>query len=293
MKIKKIALTLSLLCFVLLCIGCVYATQADSNLTSDDMNQPLEVDNKINEIKENSSSADIPSQTTNNNQKTNSAKTEKIKPDVLCDQGFPHKKSNTFKIKVYNVDDNTGKITYHKNVKLIVKVKIGKKTKIFNVKTNKKGDAKVFNVKKLKIGKYKVTVTTTDEKYQIKEKGIIIIYGKAKKSTTIKLKKGKYGIEGSKKLKKGDVASSFYEPKNGQIDKGVYADISNGKDPLNKYPHSMSIKAKFFFKNKKTGKIISKISKLTPNKFYGWKLLKVKPIKGYTPIKTKIWYLTL
>lgn len=302
MKLKNTLIVLSLICLALLCISCACAAQADDNLTvNDDSDIPLEMDSNVNDLKENSSDVSnnqaSSSSSTNSStaQSTNTGKTvttEKIKPYVLCDQGFVHKKSNTFKVKVFSYDDDTDKITYHKNVKLTVKVKIGKKTKTFNVQTNKKGEAKILNVKNLKVGSYKVTVTTTDSKYKIKENGLIVIYGKAKKTVTIKLKKTKYGIEANKKLNKKDILYSFYVPKDSQYDKGVYAEIWDIKDPLGAYPHSMITKTKFFFKNKKTGKIISKTAKLTKDKFYGWKAIKVKPIKGYTPIKTKVWYLT-
>ncbi len=62
-------------------------------------------------------------------------------------------------------------------LKIKVKVKTGKKTKTYNLKTNKKGIAKL-NVKKLKVGKHKVTIKSAN-KYCV---------AKTKKST-IKIKK--------------------------------------------------------------------------------------------------------
>lgn len=302
MKIKNILIVLSLLILVLLCVGCSFATQADDNLSIDDANVPLEADNTASDLKENTSSSSNPAQTnsttqTADNQNANSNKKQenapkKIKPNVLCDNGFVHKKSNTFKVKLWSYKESNKKFTYYKNVKLTVKVKIGKKTKVFNVKTNKKGEAKILNVKNLKVGTYKVTVTTPDKKYQIKEKGLIVIYGKAKKVTTVKLKKTKYGIESTKKLNKKDLLYVFYEPKDRQYDKGVYAETWDLKDPLGAYSHSMITKAKFTFKNKKTGKLITKTAKLTKDNFYGWKQIKVSPVKGYVPVKAKVWYLT-
>ena len=302
MKIKNMLIALSLLTLALLFVSCSFAAQADDNLTSDDINVPLKVDDATSDLKENSSSESTPTQTnstaqTADNQKTNSDKKQKnapkkIRPSVLCDQGFVHKKSNTFKVKLFSYKEDTNKFTYHKNVKLTVKVKIGKKTKVFKVKTNKKGEAKILNVKKLKVGTYRVTVTTSDEKYQIKEKGLIVVYGKAKKTATVKLKKTKYGIEARKKLNKKDILYSFYEPKDMQYDKGVYAETWDIKNPLGSYPHSMITKTKFTFKNKKTGKLITKTAKLSKDKFYGWKPIKVNPIKGYIPVKVKVWYLT-
>ena len=295
MNMKDAIILLSALSLALLCIGCVCAAQQADNLTVDDADEALEVDITGNDLKgnstgENGNPQDVSNSTKNTTTQKQKTQTKQIEPEILCDQGFIHKKSNTYKVKLFTYNGKN-KLTYPKNVKLVVKVKIGKKTKVFNVKTNKKGEAKILNVKKLKIGKYRVTIKSNDPKYKVNAKGTIVIYGKAKKKCTIVLKKGKYGIEGRKKLKKGDYIYSFYEPKDMQNPKGVYAQSSNTKG-LDTFPYSKIIKAKFTFKNKKTGKIIKKTSKLTKDKFYGWKTVMVKPIKGYTPVKTEVWYLT-
>ena len=281
----------------LLCIGCVCATEDGDNMSSTDDTPQLEANDAPDDLNGNSSGetgftdANATTSTEQSTTQQNAAKSEKIRPTVFCEQGFIHKKSKTFKVKVYSYNDDS-KLVYHKNLKLTVKVKIGKKTKTYHVKTNSKGEVKILNVKNLKVGAYKVTVTTSDKRFKIKETGHIFIYGKAKKKTTIKMKKNKYGIEATKKLNKRDILWTFYEPRDAQFKKGVYAKTYDVKDPLDAAPHSMIYKAKFYFKNKKTGKIISKTSKLKADKFYGWKDIKVKPIKGYKPIKTKVWYLT-
>ena len=281
----------------LLCIGGVCATEDGDNMSSTDNTPQLEANDAPDDLNGNSSGetgftdANATTSTEQSTTQQNSVKSEKIRPNVFCEQGFIHKKSKTFKVKVFSYNDDS-KLVYHKNLKLTVKVKIGKKTKTYHVKTNYKGEAKILNVKNLKVGAYKVTVTTSDKRFKIKETGHIFIYGKAKKKTTIKMKKNKYGIEATKKLNKRDILWTFYEPKDAQSKKGVYAKTYDVKDPLDAIPHSMIYKAKFYFKNKKTGKIISKTSKLKSDKFYGWKDIKVKPIKGYKPIKTKVWYLT-
>ena len=298
MKMKILIGIVPMMILALLCIGCVCATEDGNNLSNDD-NAPLLEDNSaINDLNGNSSGEtdsiddNATTSTDQNTTQQNAVKSEKIRPTVFCEQGFIHKKSKAFKVKVYSYDDDTSKISYHKNLKLTVKVKIGEKTKTYHVKTNNKGEAKILNVKNLKVGTYKVTVTTPNERFKIKEKGHILIYGKAKKKTTIKMKKNKYGIEATKKLNKRDILWTFYEPRDAQFKKGVYAKTYDVKDPLDGFPHSMIYKAKFYFKNKKTGKIISKTAKLKADKFYGWKDIKVKPIKGYKPIETKVWYLT-
>ena len=297
MKMKSLIGIVPIMILALLCIGGVCATEDGDNMSSTDNTPQLEANDAPDDLNGNSSGETgftDTNATTSTEQSTtqqNSVKSEKIRPNVFCEQGFIHKKSKTFKVKVFSYNDDS-KLVYHKNLKLTVKVKIGKKTKTYHVKTNYKGEAKILNVKNLKVGAYKVTVTTSDKRFKIKETGHIFIYGKAKKKTTIKMKKNKYGIEATKKLNKRDILWTFYEPRDAQFKKGVYAKTYDVKDPLDAIPHSMIYKAKFYFKNKKTGKIISKTSKLKSDKFYGWKDIKVKPIKGYKPIKTKVWYLT-
>ena len=297
MKMKSLIGIVPIMILALLCIGGVCATEDGDNMSSTDNTPQLEANDAPDDLNGNSSGetgftdANATTSTEQSTTQQNSVKSEKIRPNVFCEQGFIHKKSKTFKVKVFSYNDDS-KLVYHKNLKLTVKVKIGKKTKTYHVKTNYKGEAKILNVKNLKVGTYKVTVTTPDERFKIKEKGHILIYGKAKKKTTIKMKKNKYGIEATKKLNKRDILWTFYEPRDAQFKKGVYAKTYDVKDPLDAIPHSMIYKAKFYFKNKKTGKIISKTAKLKADKFYGWKDIKVKPIKGYKPIKTKVWYLT-
>ena len=297
MKMKSLIGIVPIMILALLCIGGVCATEDGDNMSSTDNTPQLEANDAPDDLNGNSSGETgftDTNATTSTEQSTtqqNSVKSEKIRPNVFCEQGFIHKKSKTFKVKVFSYNDDS-KLVYHKNLKLTVKVKIGKKTKTYHVKTNYKGEAKILNVKNLKVGAYKVTVTTSDKRFKIKETGHIFIYGKAKKKTTIKMKKNKYGIEATKKLNKRDILWTFYEPRDAQFKKGVYAKTYDVKDPLDAIPHSMIYKAKFYFKNKKTGKIISKTAKLKADKFYGWKDIKVKPIKGYKPIETKVWYLT-
>ena len=297
MKMKSLIGIVPIMILALLCLGCVCATEDCNNLSSDDNTPQLEDNHALDDLNGNSSGetgftdGNATTSTDQNTTQQSAPKSEKINPTVFCSQEFIHKKSKTFKVKVYSYNDDS-KLVYHKNLKLTVKVKIGKKTKTYHVKTNYKGEAKILNVKNLKVGTYKVTVTTPDKRFKIKETGHIFIYGKAKKKTTIKMKKNKYGIEATKKLNKRDVLWTFYEPRDAQFKKGVYAKTYDVKNPLDGHSHSMIYKAKFYFKNKKTGKIISKTAKLKSDKFYGWKDIKVKPIKGYKPIEIKVWYLT-
>ncbi len=301
MKLRNMILAFSIVLILLLCVTSVSASQQDGNLTVDDGTAELEIDDEHSSAIEVNSSTDklisdnsVQSikKTDNTSNIAKNAKTGKIAPNVLCGQGFIYKQNKYVKVKVYDTDPDTYKTTFYKNVNLTVKLKIGKKTYTYKVKTNYKGEAKVFNVKNLKVGTYKVTITTPDSKYRINEKDTIVIYGKTKNTVTLPMKKTNYGIENRKKLKIGDTIYVFYEPRDAQYQKGVYAESYLTKDPLDGLSHTMVTKAKFFFKNKKTGKIVTKTAKLTEDKFHGWKPISVKPIDGYVPIKAKVWYLT-
>ena len=87
----------------------------------------------------------------------------------------------------------------------------------------------------------------------------------------------------SKKLKNGDHIDTVYETKYRQYYPGVYVEATGGG--LSYPKHTKLLKAKYFFKNKKTGKIITKTSKKV--KYYS---IVIKPIKGYVPYKAKVWY---
>jgi len=296
MKLRNLIAIASMVLILLLCVTSVSASQQDSNLTVDDgaseleVNDVIEVNPNTDKLISDDSVKSIKTDNTSNIAKN--AKTEKIAPNVLFGQGFIYKQNKYVKVKVYDIDQDTNKYIFYKNVNLTVKLKIGKKTYTYKVKTNYKGEAKVFNVKNLKVGTYKVTITTPDSKYRINEKDTIVIYGKTKNTITLTMKKTNYGIENRKKLNIGDTIYVFYEPRDAQYPKGVYAESYLTKDPLDGLSHTMVTKAKFFFKNKKTGKIVTKTAKLTEDKFHGWKPISVKPIDGYVPIKAKIWYLT-
>lgn len=138
----------------------------------------------------------------------------------------------------------------------------------------------------MKAGFYKVSVVSDDDKYKIKDNGIINIYNKKQKTVTLKANKRKYV--------KGDYIENVHLKKNTENKKGVYATSYNAKNPLNGNPHSLVVKAKFFFKNKKTGKVIIKTVKTKDNTKYLYKEMPYhKLIKNYKPIKAKIWYVTV
>lgn len=291
MKFKNILIVFSIF-FMIVCIGSVAAAENASELSSDDGDIALEsegideIAKQNNAIVGESNSSEVSDDTSvQTNSTPTKQETKKTTAYALGTTEFIKKSNKYMKVKVFTINKK-GNLVFHKNVKLIVKVKIGKQTKTYNVKTNSKGEAKVFNVKNLKVGTYKISVTSNDDRYSINDGGPINIYNKKQKSLTLKVNKWK-------KIK-GDRIYADYIKKNGQYKKGVYATSYNAKDPLNKIPHTLVMKAKFFFKNKKTGKVISKTVKTKDDSKYLSKILPYhKLIKGYKPIKVKIWYVTV
>lgn len=243
-------------------IGIVSAEELNSsyNLTVDDNQNILKIDNQSNDLVKNNQSS-ISSEP---------SKEVKIKTKVKTSNihSHPYKKSKYYKIKI--TDKKTKKPIKYLKIKVkAVDALSNKKIKTYSLKTNKKGIVK-FNLKNLKIGSIWFDISSNDQRYDVKGYGDVLI-GKLKKPVTIKMNK-------QIKLKNGDTLSTFYLKKSdGMFKKGVNV---AGDDADNKYVMCI-YKAKFFFKNNKNGKIISKIS------YNG----NVNLIKGYTPIKTKVWYL--
>lgn len=203
-----------------------------------------------------------------NTQKDPVKKVKKIKTDTDADEVMVnHGKKDYFKVEVKN--DKTDKPV--KNIKLNLKLVSKSKTKNYIVKTNSKGIAK-FNTKNLGLGLYKVTVTSLDDKYTVKEKSKIIV--SKMKTATVKINSKK--TVGKKATIKSYIRKTY-------------------DDNEIKLKASQSIKimkAKFYFKNIHTGKIVVKYDSSDfdngrwelPDEDYS-------PYK-YTPVKVKVWYLS-
>lgn len=102
-------------------------------------------------------------------------------------------------------------------------------------------------------------------------------------TTTIKM--GKYKDIGSK-----DRILTFYQPKDAQNVKGVYAAIfyHDNKKGDDFRPHTYVLrKMTVYYKNKK-GKVITRTAKATT--ISGLSMLSTKKISGYTPYKAKVTY---
>ena len=172
-----------------------------------------------------------------------------------------------------------------KHVKINVKVYTNKKFKTYYLKTNSKGIAKL-PTKKIKLGSHKFIIRSNNTNYTMFKKDKLFIG--YKKSITLKINK-------QKKLKTGDAISTIVKNKTGSTN-GIYtqvwyAGVKSDIEPR----HTMILKSKLFFKNKKTGKIKTKIIKgklFTYNGETYRGLPSTTPIKGYTPYKAKVWFLT-
>ena len=229
------------------------------------------------------SAANETNATISTNQTIKNTTTTPIKTSVSTpDTGFVYKKNAYMKI---TVKEKSSKKPV-KNLKLKVKVYTKKKSRTYTLKTNENGIAKL-STKKFTKGIHKFYINTTNSKYKVSKKDSLFIG--TKKTVTLKINK-------HKKLKSGDEISVFLQKKNGQYKKGVYTDVWYAGSDADIDPHyTMILKAKLYFKNTKTGKIMTKTTKAKLFTYNG-EIYRDMPsstlIKGYTPIKAKIWYLT-
>ena len=165
----------------------------------------------------------------------------KIKTKVDADQvAVTYKKNKYFKVKIEERMDDDIPASH---AKLKIKVGTGSKAKTFSVKTNAYGVAKI-NTKSLKVGAHKVTITSDDDRYEIQKTSKIFVgklYTKTIKSTSKKAT-----------LKKGDVIKL----------RTIYDDDDRDVKVVHKKSkHTKILKAKFYFKNKFTGRTMVKTSR--------------------------------
>ena len=158
-----------------------------------------------------------------------------------------------------------------------VKLKInGKK---YWVKTNAYGIVKIKSTK-FKIGKTKITAY--NPKSGEKRKIPVVVLKRGIHKVSVRVDDPTYYFP-QKKLKNGDRLYTVYSTKYGQYNPGVYVEarLSGLENPQ----HTKLVKAKFYFKNKSTGKVITKSSSKVR-----WDTIKVSPVGGYSPYKVKVWY---
>jgi hypothetical protein len=156
-------------------------------------------------------------------------------------------------------------------------VKIKKNGYWYKFKTNSKGYIKIQST--FKVGKHKITAYNPVSKE--KRKISVVVLKKGTHKVNVKFHKSESGA-GVKKLKNGDGLYTIYSTKYGQYYPGAYVQGFSSGIELPK--HTKIIKAKFFFKNKKTGKVITKTSK------NGGYAINVNLVNGYLPYKATVWY---
>ena len=220
---------------------------------------------------------------TNTAEANNTANSGVVKTSVSTpDLGYVYKKNSYMKI---TINDKTTKKPI-KNLKIKVKVYTKKKFKTYTLKTDDNGIAKL-STKKLKLGSHKFIITSANSNYKVSKKARLFIG--YKKSLTLKVNK-------NRKLKSGDAIVNILSKKNAQYKKGVYTEVWYAGARSDIDPHyTMILKTKLYFKNKKTGKIISKTTKgklFTSNGEIFRSLPSFDLIPGYKPVKAKVWYLT-
>lgn len=267
MNLRKIAL----LCVIMLSlILCISAVSAENETVT-----PIEDNNQ-------GTAPEVPSENVNSNVEKENTQTQTqpapkktsrpIRTDVdVDDVVVTYKKKGYFKVKVEN-DDTDRPV---KNLKLKIKVFTKSKSKTYTIKTNSKGLAK-FNTKNLKVGVHKVVVTSTDSKYKINEKAKIYV---GKKTTlTLKPKQTKK-LNSQAKVK----AKVIYDDDDREVKLVVKGSIK----------HVKIIKAKFYFKNKQTGKVIVKTDYAEYDDEDGrWEWPEEDASYRFTPYKIKVTYIT-
>lgn len=217
--------------------------------------------------------------------------THYVETELECDDGRSYwYAENTIKIKStmptkelvkYSTSKKKFKIKFvdTKGKKLVNKyVKVKKNGKWYKFKTDKNGYVKIKS--NFKVGKNKIVVYNPVSK----EKRNVPVYvlKKGTQKVNVRFVISKTAI-GSKKLKNGDYIDTVYETEYRQYYPGVYVQANGGG--LTDAKHTKLLKAKYYFKSKSTGKVITKTSKKV--KYDG---IVIKPIKGYVPYKATVWY---
>ena len=158
-------------------------------------------------------------------------------------------------------------------------VKVNIRHKTYKLKTNIHGIIKIKSTR-FKTGKEKITLTNpaSGEKRRIS----VVVLKKGIHKINMKLD-DPTGFFPTKTVKNGDYISTLYTKGSHHYAPGAYVFASSSSWEVPE--HTKLLKAKFYFKNKKTGKIITKTSKKV--KYYS---IIVKPVKGYSPYKASVWY---
>ena len=284
MKNKKIWIILTVVALTFLFVGAVSA--ADNTAT--DTVKIKEKQNKeiINVKQTQSTNNEVSNVRTYNSCMSNVQTSDNTKHKVLINapsKTFKYKSNSHFKIslKDYNTHNPL------KNKKVKIKISLGKIAKSKYYKTNSKGVISL-NTKNLKLGTYKVSISIKASKdyYAASKNSKIRITNKVPYSIIVPLEHIYAGsFIHQYKLKTGQKLHAYYQTEDLMDTKGIYIGTSY---PAQHVFNTRLLKAQIYFESQSTGKMISKIyTKTDP---YHYNMKRINLIKGYTPIKAKVWY---
>lgn len=290
MKNKKIFIILTAFALMFLFVGIVSA--ADNTSTDTVKIKEKQIDNEIiteKQIQTTNKNNEISNVRTYNKGMSNVQTSANTKHKVLINapaKTFKYKSNSHFKIslKDYNTHNPL------KNKKVKIKISLGKIAKSKYYKTNAQGVISL-NTKNLKIGVYKISISIKGSKdtYAASKNSKIIITNKLPYAITVPLEDISVSIYIPEyKLKTGQKLVAFYNTElYGQYPNGIY--IGTLLHPgQGDYSNTKLLKAQIYFESQSTGKMISKI--YTKTNRYHDNMKPIKLIKGYTPIKVKVWY---
>ena len=256
MNLKKISLIFLIFATLIVAISAVSAADVEGDVISSSKSN-------IDLSKVDSKTLDQSSQPGS----SNVINTKVEAPQVAC----KYKKSNYFKVKV---EERYGDDIPVSNAKLKITVTKNSFSKTFDAVTNYNGVAKI-NTKSLKKGTYNVLIESADDAYNINSVSKIFV-GKQYK-TTLKPKVNKV-------LKNNDVVG--LKTKNDFDEQEV-------KVIFKKTPkHTKILKAKFYIKNKNTGKILSTVDKCEFDDDGYWELPDAEYSTKYSLYRVKLWYIS-
>lgn len=178
---------------------------------------------------------------------------------------YSTQKSKKFKFKFV---DSKGKSLVKKTVRFKIK------GKNYKIRTDSKGYVRL----KLNLGWGKHRITAYNPKSKEVRRFSVVILKKGLHKVNIRIDDPTDDFP-HKRLKNGDHLYSVYSTRDMQYKKGVY--VQMGYD----YLHTKLVKAKFFFKNKVTGKVITRTSSDAK-----YSAIRVNMINGYSPYKATVWY---
>ncbi len=159
-----------------------------------------------------------------------------------------------------------------------VKLKINGKT--YKLRTNSKGIVKIKSTR-FDIGRHKITAYNPRSG---EERSLpVVVLKKGTHKTSVKVVNSK-DVVSHKKLKNGDHIGTAYDGTARGAEKVIHIYIS-GPSKLGDSKHTKVTKVKLYFKNKKTGKVISK----SPRKINS-DSIQMKALNGYAPLKVSVWY---